>query len=249
MPFEPRGSFKAPTDPDQKIWRYLTLSKFMYVLHYRALPFVRLDLMPDPFEGSPSEAAIDRLAGMVGDSKFPAQQFIDLAGDHYAHNRANVYINCWHQAAHESGAMWAIYSNEGVAIESTYTSLVEAISEDPRPVHIGRVKYENNDVRLDMGLPIIHAVRKRRYYEYEKELRAAVTRTDDDVVFDEQAGKLVPKKSIDVGVDLPTLIQRLWISPNDKRLLPLMRDILRFYGLDIELSASWLGKTPPFGRR
>jgi len=41
-------------------------------------------------------------------------------------------INCWHMNDHESAAMWKLYlkSDEGIAIQSTYRKLKDAITDD-----------------------------------------------------------------------------------------------------------------------
>lgn len=44
-------TFKAPSNPDVPIWRYMSLSRFVWLLQKKALYFARSDLLGDPFEG------------------------------------------------------------------------------------------------------------------------------------------------------------------------------------------------------
>jgi len=39
--------FEGPPDPDVKIWRYMALSKFVWMIQKRALYFCRADLLGD----------------------------------------------------------------------------------------------------------------------------------------------------------------------------------------------------------
>ena len=48
----------SPPAPDELLWRYVDLSKYLSVLSGRALWFSRADLLGDPFEGSMSRANV-----------------------------------------------------------------------------------------------------------------------------------------------------------------------------------------------
>ena len=54
-----------------------------------------------------------------------------------------AYLSCWHMNEHESVAMWKIYQSgapQGIAIQSTYRRLSEAITDDSG-ILIGTVAY------------------------------------------------------------------------------------------------------------
>lgn len=51
MSYTPQPSFGTPSR-DRRIWRYMSLAKFMSLLDTRALFFARSDRLGDPFEGS-----------------------------------------------------------------------------------------------------------------------------------------------------------------------------------------------------
>ena len=46
---------KSPSDPDQKLWRYVNEFKFKSIIKEKALYFSRTDKFKDPFEGTFSE--------------------------------------------------------------------------------------------------------------------------------------------------------------------------------------------------
>jgi hypothetical protein len=51
MTAQDHPTFVKPPDIDVKIWRYMSLAKFLWMLQKNALYFSRSDLMGDPFEG------------------------------------------------------------------------------------------------------------------------------------------------------------------------------------------------------
>jgi hypothetical protein len=51
MTSQTHKAFKKPDDPDVKIWRYMSISKFLWMLQNNALYFARSDHLGDPFEG------------------------------------------------------------------------------------------------------------------------------------------------------------------------------------------------------
>jgi hypothetical protein len=48
--YEELHFYARPRD-EEAIWRFMDLSKLIYILAHEALPFVRLDLFEDKFEG------------------------------------------------------------------------------------------------------------------------------------------------------------------------------------------------------
>ncbi len=52
MVAEPHPEFVHPSDLKVKIWRFMSLAKFLSLLHTNSLYFSRSDKLGDPFEGS-----------------------------------------------------------------------------------------------------------------------------------------------------------------------------------------------------
>ena len=185
-----------------KIWRYLTLGKFLYLLEYQTLHFSALGDFEDTFEGT--------LAG--GNYRFPRSGVELVAFNALRHGvptfRRSMFVNCWYVSDFESAAMWALYSRrDGIAIQTTVGSLRESISRDSTPVYIGLVRYmdyasdfipENNAFHV--------ALSKRMSFEHEHELRAIVLRLGDD---QERAIPLPVK----INVDIARLIEHIAVAP------------------------------------
>src|SRR5687768_7249844 len=86
--------FELPEDPNTKVWRYLSFTKFVSLLHTQALHFARSDQFDDAFEGTVPESAVTHLRDFFART-FPnadelAQQYIQAAEA----VRLFTYINC-----------------------------------------------------------------------------------------------------------------------------------------------------------
>jgi hypothetical protein len=53
--FNEHPSFQAPANPNVSIWRYMDLTKFLWMLQEKALFFTRADFLGDPYEGHYTE--------------------------------------------------------------------------------------------------------------------------------------------------------------------------------------------------
>ena len=67
--------FKAPTDHDLPLWKYLDFTKFVSLINSGALYFARANQLLDPYEGS-----------------YPLTDHRQI--------RKQVFLNCWHQNKH-----------------------------------------------------------------------------------------------------------------------------------------------------
>lgn len=251
MPAVDHAYIHAPNSLDQKIWRYLDWPKFLGLLETNQLTFAQLDLMPDKFEGAPAEESIVASLAALPDIGMTERQWRRLANDSYFMNRYQCFVSCWHMSNHESAAMWAQYSNKGIAIRSTYQQLRESVEGDPRPIHVGRVEYANNLVQpTGLGNTLVHVFRKRTYFDYEKELRAVVMNRYPDAggsAEDQLKAAIVGPKTLQVGVDLHRLVEAVFVSP----FMPdwernLVAQVLERYGLRAPIHPSFIDKLPPY---
>jgi hypothetical protein len=167
--------FPQAQDGSIKVWRYLDLAKFIWLLENQKLYLSRLDLLNDPHEGT-----TPRLLASIRDS-----QLKEIGGGELLtqiprinqQNRRSLYINCWHLGNTESEAMWRLYcpGENGVAIQTSYGKLVESISYD-RFLYIGQVTYidyESQGFPLNNSFyPVMH---KRISFAHEQEVRLVKT--------------------------------------------------------------------------
>lgn len=163
--------FPQPADTSIRVWRYLDLAKFVWLLENKNLYLSCLDLLKDPHEGT-----TPRLLALARE-----QQLRELGADQLVaqmpainqQSRKSMYVNCWHFGNTESEAMWRLYckNDDGVAIQTTYRKLVASIEADPF-CYIGSVTYidyESQWFPLDNGFyPVMH---KRISFAHEQEVR------------------------------------------------------------------------------
>ena len=147
-------------------------------------------------------------------------------------------INCWHMNPGESAAMWSLYSpNYGIAIRSTIGRLIKSFRSSPIPIKIGAVRYLNFEALRRSEAAALHSWRfvKRKSFEHEKELRAAILEPD--------VSKL-DLSGLAVDVDVPVLIERVFVSPTlDSWVAQMVEEELKLYDLhDLVVHSSLYSK-------
>lgn len=95
MPYEQHHVFREP-GLNALLRRYLSLSKFVWMLDKRALYFSRADRLGDGFEGSMTRANIQARQGRIGLPLEPGKPTViqRLAGAREDVVKL-VYVNCW----------------------------------------------------------------------------------------------------------------------------------------------------------
>ena len=179
MPYVESRGVPRIADLNVTIWRYFDLPKFVSLLQKRSLFFSKLALLGDPFEGSLPRGTVEeqairkRLAeeqGNAGGARTP-EQYQQIRRGY----REYTYVNCWHQNDRESAAMWALYApgGAGVAIRSSISSLIDAVSAYKPMVNIAAVQYlDELSGRIDESTIYSAWLWKRRSFEHEREVRA-----------------------------------------------------------------------------
>lgn len=233
--FKSNKHFTTPPD-ETTVYRYMSFWKFVYLLHFKKLYFVRLDHLDDEMEGIMDDISLQ-----------------DKHKESYL--RINKYVNCWHINEDESEAMWKLYGgipSESIAVKSSVGHIKEAIANDSTPTMIAKIDYDkkpNHEVLKNFYAQVFY---KRRIYEHEKELRLCVsgsntnpppclvspspheyfkdTRRLSRFIVDEQ---LYPK-SVTVQVDLPRLIDTVVVG--DCQLQPLTTELVRYKGLKCDVT-------------
>jgi hypothetical protein len=122
------------TDLDQTVWRYLTFSKYISLITYRALWFSKLNIFTDRYEGAMPTVAD---AGMLAEHQKltrlldPSmhEQIDDMNKKNVEDGRELIVTNCWFISEFESERMWEQYAKgpEGIAIKSSIRLLSEYI--------------------------------------------------------------------------------------------------------------------------
>ena len=240
--------FEKPKDKNANIWRYMDFTKFVDLLDKSALFFPRADKLGDPFEGLFPKSNV-KLRPEMYKGEIPQHVFKQL-GEFLKWIRKSTVINSWHLSEYESAAMWRLYlkSNEGIAIQSSYSRLRDSIKGENNDVYIGKVKYIDYEKdwmpESNLFYPFIY---KRKSFEHEKELRALIQKIprkkDGDVNFNKDSFS----DGLYVVSDLDTLIDQIYVAPTCQDwLFELVKSITNKYGYKKKVRRSSLDEVPVF---
>jgi len=124
------------TSPDEAIvWRYMNLEKLLALLATNSLFLCRLDRLRDPWEGVWPGSVLNNLKRSL-----KPEQLTTFLGSSEG-LKTSMFVSCWHEAAHESAALWRQYATgAGLAVKSSIARVKRAISGGPN-YHIGRINY------------------------------------------------------------------------------------------------------------
>ncbi len=224
-------------DDSQIIWRYFDFPKLVHLLESHSLFFSRLDLLGDPFEGSVTAADLADLTqhwlNMSEDSGTPAGLYELEHRQRFSDPRHGLFISCWHMSEFESVAMWRLYAGEmkGIALKSTVGKLRKQLPPEGR---IRRVKYIDYGVDKTQHLSPVYC--KRKAFEYEREVRAAIARSSHPA-----------PTGVPIKVDLNVLIDEIRIAPNlPAWMCDLIEKLLVRYRVKAPCLPSLLDKSPQF---
>jgi hypothetical protein len=251
-------SFKHPSNPYIKIWRYMDVSKFVSLLLDRSLYFSAADRLGDPFEGSTTRLQHDlpayilahrhtdpRLASWRGMQDGPLKEMFKVQSDFRKRWPSFTYVNCWHMNEHESDAMWRLYStaNEAICVQSTFKRLAEGL---PSYVFAGEVSYIDYEIGIIPPNNSLNAfLYKRMSFAHERELRAIILGAPAEV----QA--TLPFNPIDGGVvvsiDLEKMIETIHVSPTSPTWFKdTVERLIKSQGINIPVRQSKLSDKPLF---
>ncbi|MCX7192487.1 MAG: DUF2971 domain-containing protein [Proteobacteria bacterium] len=224
-------------DDSQIIWRYFDFPKLVHLLETSSLFFSRLDLLGDPFEGSVTTADLSALVqgwvSMSEESGTPAGYY-ELEHRHRNSDpRHSLFVSCWHMSDFESVAMWRLYAGDmkGIALKSTVGKLRTQLPSEGR---IRRVKYI--DYAVDKTSHLSPAYCKRNAFEYEREVRAVISRSSNPSL-----------TGVSIKLNLDSIVDEIRLSPE---LPPWMSDLLHQllarYCVKAPCLPSLLDKQPQF---
>jgi len=252
--------FEEPANTSVKIWRYQSLEKFEDLLSKQALFFVSVDRLRewDKFEASYPESyrslreiALEKRANALKLPEAIRQQLDKFDYNFRTATTRCVVINCWHINDWESAAMWKIYTRQekGIAIQSSFSRLVKCFEKNQKDeVFIGKVKYiDYNKETFPVDNFFFPYVYKRKSFEYEQELRAAILKfpLDDRNQLDLSIAPYGKLRGTYVNIDPDTLIENVYISPEaEASLADKVGSILEGHEFKKTVTMSDLSKNP-----
>ena len=232
---------EQPSDPNEFLWRYMGVPKFLDLIRTSCLYFNRADNFEDNFEGTLSLANLEKRTSeyKVGYDEKVFRQLDEF----FAIMRKMTYVSCWHLSREESHAMWKIYgaSNEAVAIRVKYADLVDEL---PNNYYVGCVNYI--DYRKDWmpeGVTYAPIIHKRKYFEYEREVRAFMQYSIEGDVL--SRASINDKLGVCAKVDLKKIINQVRVSPlSSDWFFQSIKDVVEKYGYSFDVSRSSLDESP-----
>lgn len=225
---------------DFKIWRYLSLPKYLKMLQDNYLFLAKLSSIDDPFEGSFPKTHPESVKHFK--EKFKIPENVAVSYENILNTvKDYTFINCWHINDYESAAMWSLYSktNESVAIQSTFLKLQSEVKDKAQLSAIGYIDYEKD--YIPQGNMVYHCLFKRKSYSHENEFRVISYDMASHVNRDD------PSKSYKVELDLSKLIENVYISPKAPDYFQdLILDISKKYGHTFTIKRSGIYSSPFF---
>lgn len=222
-----QACFPQPDDPSVRVWRYLDLAKFVWLLENKKLYLSRLDLLNDPHEGSIPKFQANQLhAELVYHAMQPinsdspelsqspishATNILEQFKSTKKYLRKTFYVNCWHLNNSESEAMWRLYcpNNSGVAIQTTYKKLAESALVEPYR-YIGCVTYLDYDSQGfptdNLYHPIMH---KRLSFAHEKEVRLVISKMPENWGTSQEFSV----QGISIDWPLESIVDAIYVNP------------------------------------
>ena len=228
--FTSMSGFEVPPD-NARVWRYMDLGRFLWLIHHRAVYFSRPSETLDPWEGVPPPS--------IARIHHPANVEFSVG------RTESLVFSCWHENPDESVAMWRLYTSgvEGVAIQSTVEKLKRWLMHIGLPVcSMAKVRYvdDSPDSEPPSGVLANHIrefeflLYKRRVYAHEQELRLMTFAPAGD------AGLALPTK------DLSLLMERIVVSPKYPTwAISALQAIVGSAGLQIQIERSKCDLEPP----
>ena len=220
--------------PEERLWRYMSLAKYISLLEKQSLWLARADTFRDKHEGRfPDEMrkSMEKAYEAFADN----DPKIKDAADFQDHLVKNTYLSCWHKNLDENVVMWEIYGqrNDAVAIQTTVGALRD---------HIDYSGLSGNFLTLDNILYQIYdqiegVLRyercfflKRPHFKFEDEVRLSLdTYSIDKPIKNTPKGYTLP-------IRLNNLLHGVLVHPDSSDwFLKAVSSVTGKYGLKVEV--------------
>ena len=247
--------FKQPLDESISVWRYMDLSKFIWMIQREALFYCRSDSLGDPFEGHYTKVIADQeeehintlrannefaaIAAAVNAEEMAREVYRARTLELPKQLKQKYFVSCWHMNEEESPAMWKLYTsqNESICIRSKYKTLASLLPEQSLLGIVEYIDYHRESFdTTEMWSYIIH---KRKSFQHEQEIRAAIYR-GETCPFES-----VGEKGLVVPINIATLIEEIIVSPTSKSpLTEVVEGLAKKYGLKAPVERSRVNDEP-----
>ncbi|MHB8089670.1 MAG: hypothetical protein ACYDH2_15620 [Anaerolineaceae bacterium] len=237
-------------DDQEKVWRYMSFSRFVWLLQKKKLWLSRADLLDDPWEislaGNQLEHVIARHPITPIDQYHLLEKMPETALQRSERIikmwRRKAFICCWSASEHESHALWRIYcrSVEGVAVQTTVGRLRESVGSLP----VYRVTYEIPGIRRQTPTLPDLVSKKRPAFAYEREVRV--------VLFDDRKDRPDSEQEVlgyGIDWDPEKNLEQIRIHPEaDSSFMETVVALVDLYAPTLKDRVNWseMNARPPF---
>jgi len=170
-------SFPQPADRSARLWRYMDLHKFEWLLQHRRLYMAATEDLGDPREGSTPSPFYDQWQQRIDNAKTDEERRVAEHNQRFFQWAAKAmrrmyFISCWQMGTYENNIMWGAYTTtpSALAIQTTYERLATVL---PPSTYLGVVRYldyaTETFTEWNMFEWIMH---KEAVFEGEREVRA-----------------------------------------------------------------------------
>jgi len=178
MPLKPYDRQLSDPPLDAPLWRFMPLNFFQDFMANEELYLRRCDKYKknDPQDGIPTDDYVRKQTGL---RKYDIHDEIALIA-YQGSNRLFTemyYLSCWnlYTQSHEM-QMWYQYAKQGVAVQTTFGRLQAAVSQFPDEMHMGAVRYGDEDMTRYNLLQFLFT--KGKKFTWESEVRIAMCSPD-----------------------------------------------------------------------
>lgn len=232
---------------DTVLWRYMSFSKFQNLLDSSALYFCRIDSFEDQLEATQPRGAHTFAVLTENPWQVFTMQCVDKQLEIY---RNMTFANCWHINPHENPKMWTNYvtlhGNEGVAIQTTFSSLADSFETDRVLTNLKMKYIDYSTEYMDYSYPNYpeYLSVKDLKFTYENEMRIITLEKmypefDPDEMSMLDNIEIFTHKGELVSVNTKKLIQKIYLSPNStERFRHIIEQLLQKHGIEAPIIKS-----------
>jgi len=235
-----------PVPDEAKVWRYMSFSRFMWMLQTKQLWLSRADRLGDPWEislaGDQLRHVISRrpITPITDDMRPDSENVMQRSARINQMWRKRTFVSCWNASDHESHALWRIYcgSSDGVALQTTFARLRQSVGGLP----VYRVAYETPGMRKQTPTLVDLVTKKRPMFAYEQEIRVVRDATREPVPERELLGH-------PIEWNLELVLQSVFIHPEaDFSFMETVTAAVAHYAPNLKDSVVWsaMRESPPF---
>jgi hypothetical protein len=223
------------------VWRYMGLSKFVWMLQNESLWLSRSDLMGDPWEvnlaGKQLQLVKDRHPP-TNLNNLQAETSVERSERIINNWRKNTFVNCWNMSKHESNALWQIYCKtpEGIVIQTNY----EKLNLVKNNYSLQPVEYIVPGSNMVTPTHSDLVTKKRPEFSYEEEIR---------IFHFDKINEYNSAKGIGLKVDIVNFIESIKVHPEaDQVFFNIIKSLIEQYLPDFKGSLAWsdMRVPPPF---